>query len=374
MIAGGGTGGHLFPGIAIAEAFMTRQPGNRLLFIGTGKPFERRALDHVGFDHRAITVSGLKGKNRWRQLIALIRIPLGIGQAWRHLARFRPHLLLSVGGYSAGPAAMAAWLMRIPVALHEQNALPGLTNRLLSRLARRLYVSFPDTGFAADAGKMCFTGNPVRRDFQAAPALRDQKSREFTVLIVGGSQGAHRINEAVADALLHLPADVPIRFIHQTGEADRDWVAARYAEHGFDHDVSAFYTEMAGAYHQADMIICRAGATTVAEITALGRAAVFIPLPHAADNHQVVNARALVRAGAAEMIEERDLDGADLAAMIMAMASNRTRVADMAAAARRLGRPEAASQIVTDIYRHFLTGRGDPAEADGSGDRDTDHV
>ena len=354
VIAGGGTGGHLFPGIAIAQEFMSRNPQNTVLFVSAGSDFEKNALSQAGFRLQEITAGGIKGLGRWRQIKSMIRIPRGILGSMRILNNYKPDLVLGVGSYAAGPVVLAAWLLGKKIVLHEQNILPGITNRLLSRFADRIYVSFADTGKKFDDRKVKVTGNPVREDILVcrkddAGEVPEQKY-PFTVVIIGGSQGAHGINMAVIDALANLQERERYYFIHQTGSADEGNVKAAYEKHGFSNQVQSFFQDMGNLYQQADLIICRAGATTVAEVTALGKSVIFIPFPFAADNHQVLNARSLTRNGAAEMILQEDLSGRQLARKIEHYANNSEILNQMAQKARNFGRPHAARDIVEDFY------------------------
>ncbi len=369
VIAGGGTGGHLFPGIAVAEEIRARHPAHQVLFISRGNEFERTALARAGFPLAAISVEGFKGRGRWNQFRALGRLPAGIWQSVGRLRAFRPDLVIGLGSYSAGPVVMAAWLLRIPVALCEQNVLPGITNRVLARLADRIFTSFDQTEGGFNPGKVLWTGNPLRQQIVQAAAREtpaaSAPAQPFTVLVIGGSQGAHRINTAVTEALGHLADRPRFFFIHQTGSMDEAAVAAAYRRLGTAARVQAFFTDMAAQYLQADLVVCRAGATTVAEITALGKAAVFIPFPYAADDHQRLNARQMVAAGAAEMIAEQELNGERLAARIDFYASHPEVVAGLAAQAARLGKPDAARRIVDACYR-LAAARAPGQRADGT--------
>jgi UDP-N-acetylglucosamine--N-acetylmuramyl-(pentapeptide) pyrophosphoryl-undecaprenol N-acetylglucosamine transferase len=359
VVAGGGTGGHLFPGIAVAEEVRGRDPRHPVLFISRGNAFERAALARAGFPLETIAVEGLKGRGRWDQVRALGRLPRAVAQSVSRLREFRPDLVIGLGSYSAGPVVLAAWLLRIPIALCEQNTLPGITNRVLARLADRIFIAFERTGGDFDPDKTRWTGNPLRREIvdaaaagaAEAPADASDPHRPFTVLVLGGSQGAHRVNTAVVEALGHLSDRSRFFFIHQTGPADEAMVADAYARAGTAARVQAFFTDMAVQYRRADLVVCRAGATTVAEITALGKAAVFIPFPFAADDHQRLNARRLVDAGAAELIDEQELTGAGLGARIGFYASHPEVLAERAAQAARLGKPDAARHIVDECYR-----------------------
>jgi UDP-N-acetylglucosamine--N-acetylmuramyl-(pentapeptide) pyrophosphoryl-undecaprenol N-acetylglucosamine transferase len=358
VIAGGGTGGHLFPGIALAQEFTARNPNNRLLFVGTGKPFETAALSKAGFAHKGITSEGIKGRGILNQTRSILKIPKGIFESVMILKQFRPDLVVGVGGYSAGPLAAGAWLLGIKIVLHEQNILPGITNRILSRLADRIYVSFDDIPTGFNPKKVLYTGNPVRREIlqfasnQKVGEIDDSpQPRQFTILILGGSQGAHSINMAVLDALDKIKDKTKFFFIHQTGLKDETRVKTAYERYGVSFKVQAFFNDMARQYQNADLVICRAGATTVAEIKVVGKGAIFIPFPFAADNHQVLNARSLENAGAAEMILEKDLNGNALAERINFYASNPDTLCEMASRTRDLSRPDAAAVIVDDCYR-----------------------
>jgi UDP-N-acetylglucosamine--N-acetylmuramyl-(pentapeptide) pyrophosphoryl-undecaprenol N-acetylglucosamine transferase len=354
VIAGGGTGGHLFPGLAIAQEFMTRNERNTVLFISTGNPLERSVLNETDFRLETIAAEGIKGRGIWNQVKSALKIPRGIVEAARILNRYQPDLTVGLGSYSAGPVVVSAWLMRTKIVLHEQNILPGITNRILARFADRIYVSFDDTKKRFDPQKIRLTGNPVRKELlnhhraNGNEAVADSTS--FCVLIIGGSQGAHRINMAVVEALSHLAQKERLYFIHQTGAADEQTVNAAYQRLGIAARVQSFFRHMAPLYKRADLIICRAGATTVAEVTALGKAVVFIPFPFAADNHQALNADTLARDGAAEMILEKDLNAGDLAQKIEYYASHPQALEAMAAKAGQLGHPAAAKAIVDDCY------------------------
>ena len=354
VIAGGGTGGHLFPGLAIAQEFVARNAHNSVVFVSTGNPLERSVLNETEFRLETITAEGIKGRGIWNQAKSALKIPKGIVEAVRILKAYQPDLTIGLGSYSAGPVVVAAWLRGTKIVLHEQNILPGITNRILARFADRIYVSFEDTKMRFDPQKTRLTGNPVRKellnervgsDNDAAPG-----SRLFCVLIIGGSQGAHSINMTVVEALSHLTRKEALYFIHQTGAADEQMVKAAYQRMGIAARVQAFFRQMAPLYKQADLIICRAGATTVAEVTAMGKAVIFIPFPFAADNHQALNADTLARHGAAEKILQKDLNARQLGQKIEYYASHPEVLETMAAKAAQLGHPEAAQTIVDDCY------------------------
>lgn len=350
IIAGGGTGGHLFPGIAIAEAFRIRDSQNQILFLGTSNPIEVSTLSGKGFDHESIVAEGLKGRGIWRQIRSLFKIPVGMWQALRIMWRFHPDIIVGLGAYASGPVALAAWLTGKKLVIHEQNTLPGFTNRVLGRLAHRILVSFPDTGGVFPPSRTVITGNPLRRELLESRS--DEKAIElFTVLVVGGSQGAHAVNRAVIEALDHLESPDRMAFIHQTGPKDATWVAEAYERRHVTATVKPFFVDMAGPYHAADLVVCRAGATTVSELMALGKPAIFIPFRLAANNHQELNARHVANAGGGEVILEQDVNGAVLAGRLNHYASNPKALQNMAERTRALARPNAADVIVDECER-----------------------
>lgn len=358
LIAGGGTGGHLFPGIAIAQEVMTKNRKNKVLFVSSGKPFEKNILSQHGFKHITISSGGMKRLSLYQQVQSAIKIPRGILQSIFVLIKFKPCIVIGVGSYSAGPVVIGAWLLRIPVVLHEQNTIPGVTNRMLSYFARRIYISFEETKHHLKTKKVYVSGNPVRKRFldQAALSNRNHKNNSdgknlFKILILGGSQGAHALNMAVIESLTHFKNIKNYSFIHQTGLQDEDEVKQAYLSLNISCVVQAFFDDMVQQYKQADLIICRAGATTIAEITALGKSVIFIPYPFAADNHQVVNAKTLANIGAAEMILQKDLCAKLITRRIEYYASHPDALSIMAAKAKEMGRPEAAKTIVDDCLK-----------------------
>ena len=248
LIAGGGTGGHLFPGIAIAREFMARNAQNVVLFVSTGNPFERKSLSRAGFTLETVSVAGIKGRGIWQKLKSLALIPLGIVQSVGIIRNFKPDLVLGVGSYAAGPVVLMAWMAGIPVVLHEQNILPGITNRVLARFARRIYVSFENTAGRFDTAKVQLTGNPVRREILQPPAAEDRTDKGrpeqapvLNILVAGGSQGAHAINMAVVAALRLIRQKERLKVVHQTGTADEGHVREAYATQGINAVVSAFF-------------------------------------------------------------------------------------------------------------------------------------
>lgn len=357
VFAGGGTGGHLFPGIAVAQEFLVRNSANKIIFVSTGNSLERSVLAKAGFELKEITATAIKGRGLWNQINSLVKIPTGIRQSLRILKKFAPDIAVGLGSYSAGPVVIGAWFLRITIVLCEQNILPGITNKILARFASRIYVSFENTAGGLDPTKTLWTGNPVRREIVEYSSGEEKTSGgdagggPFTVLIIGGSQGAHSINIAIIDALELLAQKDRLHFIHQTGQADEQPVREAYQRYHISNTSKAFFDNMADLYRNADLIICRAGATTVAEITALGKAALFIPYPFAADNHQALNAGNLTNYGAAEMIFEKDLNGKILSQKIDYYVANPTALEKMADNAKQFGKPDAAKNIVDDCYR-----------------------
>ncbi len=349
VIAGGGTGGHLFPGVAIAQAFVEREAGNEVLFIGTERGIEARVLAGGAFPLRTIQALPLKGRSLLGKMRSVWSIPVAIAEAYSVLRDFRPQAVLGVGGYASGPTLIAAFLLGTKRAIHEQNVIPGMTNRILKWFSQRIFVSFEETKKYLPGGKTVVTGNPIRREiFQG---MEKKKGDRFTLLIFGGSAGAHRINEAMVEALgLLQEIRSFLRFFHQTGKEDADWVLKVYQEKGFDAVVKPFFEDMATYYQRSDLIVSRSGASTVAELAVCGKAAILIPYPYAAHNHQLINAQKLVDLGAARMIQDRELDGRSLARTIHHLYDHPEERTRMEEQIRQVGRPRAAQQIVDHCY------------------------
>jgi UDP-N-acetylglucosamine--N-acetylmuramyl-(pentapeptide) pyrophosphoryl-undecaprenol N-acetylglucosamine transferase len=347
VIAGGGTGGHLFPGIAIAEEFLRRDANNKILFIGTDRGLEKKMLSGLGFALRTIKTEGIKGKGPVQMMAALLKIPASLIDSIRILREFCPDIVVGVGGYASGPAVLAARLMGLKTAIAEQNVLPGLTNRMLGYITNLVFLAFSASEKWFPETKTRVTGNPVRAAFLAEKTEIEGDDRPFTLLVFGGSQGAHAINQIVGSALecLQLLKE-RLLFIHQTGEKDGETVAAAYRERGFAAQVTPFIKDMAAVFRQADLLICRAGATSIAEITAGGKAAILIPFPFAVNDHQTRNAEHLTRAGAAKMMAEKDANGPKLAGLIEWFYRHPEDVRKMESAAAKLGNRWAARDIV----------------------------
>lgn len=350
LIAGGGTGGHLYPGIAVAEELLRRDPTATVRFVGTARGLESRVVPASGFALDVIRSAGLKGKSIGALLRGLALLPLSALDAWRVLSRVRPDVVVGVGGYSSGPVLLLAALRGMPTLLMEQNAAPGFTNRMLARWVRAAALSydearpwFPRTGFVS--------GNPVRRGFLTAEAGGEREAR-VQVLTIGGSQGARAINDAMAAAAPRFAAaSARLAITHQTGARDLDRVRTAYAAAGCPAVVEAFFDDMPARMAHADIVVARAGASTLAELTIVGRPAILIPLPTAADDHQRKNADALARAGAAEVLAESELTGERLATAVLALVADARRREAMALHSRALGRPDAAARVVDRLQQ-----------------------
>ena len=377
LIAGGGTGGHLYPGIALARELQRRDPSTHVSFAGTAQGIEARVVPREGFPLDLLRVTGLKGKSRIERARGLLLLPIAAIDAWRIVTRQRPGVVVGVGGFASGPVLAVAALRGYPTMLLEQNALPGITNRLLARLVSAAAVNFeealpyfPRTGFVA--------GNPVRpeffpaqneeangdtaRPFESIDSARGGDLAAGRVLIFGGSQGAHAINVAMVEAAARLAASgIRLAITHQTGERDLDLVRTAYQRAGLEARVEAFIFQIDGEMKAADVVICRAGATTLAELAASGTAAILVPLPTATDDHQRKNAAVVAKAGAALVIEERELKTGVLGEALSALITGVERRREMARAAARLARPDAAARIadrVEELALRLRSGQG----------------
>jgi len=349
IIAGGGTGGHLFPGIAVAEEFLARDSANEVLFVGTERGIEARLLPRLGYRLELINATGLKGKGGISQLKGIIFLLYAYAQSRKILKAFRPDMVLGVGGYASAPLVLAARGMQIPRFIHEQNALPGVTNRYLAKIADQAFISLTEAERFLPKEKTVLTGNPLRRSIVEGIAgeLREPVAGKFNLLVFGGSAGAHSINMAMIQALPQLAGiHGGLRITHQTGENDFHQVRDGYRAAGIEAEVVPFIDDMAAAYKQADLIICRAGATTIAEVTAGGKACIFIPYPFAADDHQLRNAESLVDRGAGFLIKDKELSGDTLAAMVRELIADPVQLAEVGRNAREMARLDAAKEIV----------------------------
>ncbi|MDP7349560.1 MAG: undecaprenyldiphospho-muramoylpentapeptide beta-N-acetylglucosaminyltransferase [Nitrospinota bacterium] len=349
IIVGGGTGGHLFPGIAIAREFQKRNPKIKILFVGTRKGIEFKVLPKEKLELKTILSSGLKGKISWRTLIALVEMPIALLQSLLVLMNFRPKLVLGVGGYVTGPFDLMAWLLRIPTAIQEQNSMPGMTNRILGRIVDKIFVTFEKSKKHFPEKKIEVTGNPIREEYYEAKVRR--KESQFNVLIFGGSKGASSINRAMVEALDFLSEDKnSLHFIHQTGEEQFKTVKKSYRSKNVSADVSKFIFNMADDYRRSNLVICRAGASTLAEIAACGRAAILVPYPFAANNHQQLNAEYLVEQGAALMVKDCDLSGKKIAELIKKMMHQPNLLQEIEKVSAAMAKKDAGKKVVDLCY------------------------
>jgi UDP-N-acetylglucosamine--N-acetylmuramyl-(pentapeptide) pyrophosphoryl-undecaprenol N-acetylglucosamine transferase len=356
LIAAGGTGGHIYPGIAVAKEVMRRSPQSEVRFVGTARGLETRLVPQAGFELSLIESAGLKNVGMAARLRGLLVLPKSFFAARRLIREFRPDIVIGAGGYVSGPVLLTAALARVPTLVMESNALPGFTNRKLARFVKRAAVTF-EAALPYFRGKGVVTGNPVRREFFDI----QRKSRDatrFSVLVFGGSQGARAINEAMVAALPHLEKERDaLRITHQTGETDFEKIRAGYVDEGWGEqaDVRPYIDDMVAEFAAADLIISRAGATTTAELVAAGKAAIMVPFPQAADDHQRKNAEALQEAGAARMILQQELTGERLAAEIAKLVQSPDELTRMEEAARKLARGDAAAATV-DLMEKLVAG------------------
>ena len=347
MIMAGGTGGHVFPALSVAAELARRDVP--VVWLGTRRGIEARLVPQAGLPIEWVDVAGLRGKGLVTRVMAPLHILRALWQALRVLRRVRPRAVLGMGGFAAGPGGLAAWLLRIPLVIHEQNSTAGMTNRVLARVADEVLCAF-DGAFSSRVG-VRVVGNPVRRELFAlpAPAVRYRNGDALRLLVLGGSQGARALNACVPQALALLSAGTAVEVRHQAGRATLDAAQQAYREVSVTARVEAFIDDMAGAYRWAQLLVCRAGALTVAELAAAGLPAILVPFPSAVDDHQTGNARALVDAGAAVLLPESELTPATLAAQLAALAADRPRLQAMAEAARGLARPDAAADVASTL-------------------------
>ena len=359
IVAGGGTGGHLFPGIAVAEEFLARDAANEVLFVGSERGIEARTIPRLGYRLELIEATGIRGKGSLAKLQGAFRMLYGYAQSRKILRRFKPDLVLGVGGYASLPMVLAANGMGIHRYIHEQNALPGMSNKVLSKVANRVFISLEESARFFPKNSTLLTGNPLRKQILESLGVgcqgqgaRDQ-DETFNLFIFGGSQGARALNNALPQAVAQL-SDTErgvLRVVHQTGEADLQQVQAAYQSIGFTADVRPFIDDMASEYRRADLIVCRAGATTIAEVTALGKACLFVPFPHATDDHQRKNAEALLKKGACELLLEQEIGTNGLAAAISRLMQNRDELEQIGVRAGELARTDAAKVIVDEMLK-----------------------
>jgi len=352
ILAGGGTGGHLFPGIAVANEFVRRDPSRQVVVVGTGRAVERRAVADTGYQLRLLAARPLRGVDVKDQALSLAAIPIALAQSAALMAQLRPSIVVGLGGYASGPVVMAAAGVRIPTALMEQNAVPGSTNRLLGamRLVRRAYLSFETSCRYFTPGSARVLGNPVRRalvDVGGSPLPKKPRS----VLVLGGSQGAQRLNIYVPEALAQAgAAERDIDVVHQSGDAMAEAVRRRYDDLGIHATVAPFIDDMEAAYRRASLVVSRAGATTLAELAVVGRPSILIPYPFAIDDHQRKNSMELERAGAAVVVSDHSATSERLSPILRELLiDDDAKLEVMGRAAATLGRPDATERVVDDL-------------------------
>ena len=351
IISGGGTGGHLFPGIAVGSELKKRCGSAAILFVTGRKKMENKIISQAGFETQSIDVEGVMGKDFLGLITAFYKVVLALIQSLLIIRDFRPQLVLGLGGYTSGPVCLIALLFRVPTAVHEQNSFPGLTNRILAPFVRRVFISFEETRKYLKGDKLLLSGNPIRNELLQS-TQSPEIDKKFVILVMGGSQGAKTLNEAVIAMIIELKALGTVPFlIHQTGKADLQRVADEYDILGVDGEVSAFIEDMSLAYSKADLVICRAGATTVAELAALGKPSILIPYPYASHRHQEINAMTLVDVGGADIILERYLDGKSLTAKVMKYMKNRGKLRKMSVLASKAGRLGAREAITEELLK-----------------------
>lgn len=353
VIGGGGTGGHLFPALALADEFKRRDGSTGIIFVGSERGFEKSIVPSYGYPLEVLDVEGLKKRKGFERLKSLFKAFAATLGAVLLLRRLRPDGVIGSGGYSSGPVVLAASLLGIKTAILEQNALPGLTNRILGRFVDRIYIAFEEAQGYFKRGNVMVTGNPVRRDILNA-AMEEKRTNhgKFSLLVFGGSQGATAVNAAFLDAVEYL-TDIwgSLKVTHQTGKEGYGQVEGAYKRKGLKVELHSFITDMARAYSSSDMVICRAGATSIAEITALGLPSILVPYPFSTDGHQDENAKALADKGAAVILKQDALTGSALAGTIRRLFENPRELKGMKEAAAALARPRAAEAIADDYMR-----------------------
>ncbi len=349
IIAGGGTGGHIFPALSIADEILSRSRDNEVLFIGTSNGLEKKLIQSKGFSIEYIRSSAIAGKRTVSKIHSVIKSTAGIADSIRILRSFKPDVVVGVGGYVSGPILLSARLLSLPTAICEQNSVPGLTNRILGRIADRIFATFEESLKYFKNNKTVVTGNPVRREILRSAKSKSVKQDRITVFITGGSQGASKINRIMPEVFGQIGKD-RIRIIHQSGRNDLQAVRNEYARLGINAEVYSFIDDMAAAFDRADLVISRAGAGAVSELSVLGKPSVLIPYPFAANNHQYYNARFMEKGGAAVLVEEKDLDHMIFCEIIDKIL-DRKKLDEMSACAFKLARPEATQEIVNEIYR-----------------------
>jgi UDP-N-acetylglucosamine--N-acetylmuramyl-(pentapeptide) pyrophosphoryl-undecaprenol N-acetylglucosamine transferase len=351
LFAGGGTGGHVIPGLAVAKEL--RRRGHSAFFVGTERGLESTLVPREGFPLELIQIGGLKRVGFRQRLATLMQLPVSTLYARRILKDRRVAAVFSMGGYVAGPPVIAALVRRVPVVIMEPNAVPGFTNRRIARYARRALISFPETARYFPKGRAELTGLPVREEFFSVPPK--PPGQKFTLLVTGGSQGSRTLNQAARQSWpLFRAAGLPVRIVHQSGPAACEELRAAFEASGLEGEVLAFITDMPAAFAEADLIVCRSGAGAVAELAAAGKPSILSPFPFAADQHQLRNAEAFVRAGGARLVEDREMTGEKLFSTVAGLAADPAELARMGSAAREMAHPGAArraAEVLEEVAR-----------------------
>lgn len=357
VIAGGGTGGHVFPAIAVADAIKSLEPSADIVFIGTERGLEHIAVPKAGYKLERIVISGLKGRSVGSQLRALWQLPKAVYQSITLLRRYKAKAVLGVGGYASGPALIAAAILRIPVGLCEPNSVPGLTNRILGRVSKRVFTAFKSTAIFFSAKKICLVGNAVRNRIIAGQIRQRAAGDPLHILVLGGSQGARALNQKLPACFLALrEKGLELKILHQSGLADEQSTKELYKNMGLDAQVESFIDDMSAAYASADLIICRSGATTCSEVLASGPVAIFVPLPSAIYDHQMLNAKELEEEGASLVVAQDQITPAGIANLVINLLNDPNRIITMIGRARKLAKPNAAIEIAQSFINRFSIG------------------
>lgn len=350
IIAGGGTGGHIFPAVSIAEEIMDKDKNNEILFIGTKRGMEGELVTKKGFNIDFIRSYPILGKSMLFKLKGLIYTLVGMYESIKIFNKFNPEIVVGVGGYVSGPVVLSAFIKRIPRVICEQNSIPGITNRVLSYFANKIFVTFEKSKPFFNREKTLLTGNPIQKKFSDMNLKNDKKAahKKFSILILGGSQGARKLNAVLPDCIAMI-SDKNIRVVHQAGQKDYESVSNKYLQHKIDASVYDFIDSIEDFYKDADLVIARSGAGTIAEICSIGKPSILIPFPFATHNHQYHNAKVLQECGAALLIEDEKLDCKNLSLAIKGLL-DRSKLKNMAEKAKDLGKPEASKLIVENMY------------------------
>lgn len=353
IIAGGGTGGHIFPAISIAEEILDRNSRNEVLFVGTERGLESKIVPEKGYRIEYITSGGIIGKNPFEQIQGIINAFRGVINSIKILKEFKPDVVIGVGGYASGPTVLSASLSLIPTVVCEQNSIPGFTNRILSKFVKRVFITFENSKKYFPEKKTYLTGNPIRKCFSSGENKTDRENGKINIFVLGGSQGSNKLNRNIPECFSRIN-ESRISITHQTGEKDFDKVSEAYQKSGIDAKVFKFINNIKEVYEKTDLIICRAGAGTISEITAIGIPAILVPFSFAAHDHQLLNAMYMEKKGAAVIVEENSLTHQSIAKALNRILKN-GRIKEMSENSRSLGKPQAAKDIVNHL--ESITGK-----------------